>query len=283
MTDILILGDSSFLTNYLVRHLVSRGYEIDLLTDEKDSISEKGFIDHFVCDRNNENEMKRLLGDKNYSYIFDISGASKKDLEILFNVIDGSNLNRYIYCSSLAIYKQGSAEVDQSKSITDDKILETNGVNVVEVEKFIFELIKSKDLSATIFRPSYIYENSDSLDRDAYFAEAIMKGEEILVPNNTKAQFIHVDDVAKNLECAMFNDNDKRAYFLAHPTKYSWDDVVKLIGNTLNKPAITSVVSTDTLAKKPLFPFKTDSMDLDISNLRNNGFHSPMVLLHEKL
>ena len=83
MSEILLLGGTGFVSKACAKYLISRGYDIDILTRGKNKVDYDGFINHIICDRQNLDEMKKNLSDKNYSYILDFSGYKKKDIEII--------------------------------------------------------------------------------------------------------------------------------------------------------------------------------------------------------
>ncbi|MCF0149191.1 MAG: NAD-dependent epimerase/dehydratase family protein, partial [Clostridium sp.] len=106
MSDILLLGGTGFVSKACAKYLISRGYDIDILTRGFRKVDYDGFVNHIICDRKNLTEMKKNLQDKNYSYILDFSGYVKEDIEILFESIKNiKTLKRYVFCSSAAVYE----------------------------------------------------------------------------------------------------------------------------------------------------------------------------------
>ena len=154
----------------------------------------------------------------------------------------------------------------------------------MQAEHYINELIKNKGLHATIFRPSYIYGEGNDLYRECFFFDKIKNDEVILVPeDDVKVQFIHIQDLVKAFECAIYNDNDNRSYNLTSPDLYSWDEVIKSCASILNKEAKIKKIPLSNSEVRSYFPFRSTNFNLNIMDLRENGFHLPVIYLKEGL
>lgn len=77
------------------------------------------------------------------------------------------------------------------------------GLNKKEAEDFII----NSGVTYAIFRPTYIYGENNNLYRETYFFDRISNEKEIPMPfgNNTRTQFIHIDDLVRVFESAMNN------------------------------------------------------------------------------
>lgn len=285
MSEILLLGGTGFVSKACAKYLISRGYDIDILTRGKNKVDYDGFINHIICDRQNLDEMKKNLSDKNYSYILDFSGYKKKDIEILFKSINNiDSLKRYVFCSSGAVYALNDNHLTESSKIEPDNIWGNYAIDKLECENYIFDLIKNKNLHATIFRPSYIYGAGNNLYRESYFFDRILNNKVITIPDSdVKVQFINIIDVVKNFECAMYNDNDCRAYNLSTREDVTFEDFIKACGKTVGKDPIIKKVPLGDIDVRRDFPFRNINYCLDITNLRENGLHSPMYNLEQGL
>lgn len=282
MADILVLGGSGFVSEALAKYLIRRDYSIDILTRGLRNVNYDGYENHLICDRHNLEEMKSVLKDKNYSYIFDISGYEKQDIEILFNSLSNTNnLIKYVFCSSGAVYPDTNELLTEESPVDLNTVWGDYSINKYECEQYINELINTKNIRATILRPTYIYGEGNTHHRESYFFEKILNDEEIAVPDeDTKIQFIHIEDLVKDFECAMYNEFDCRVYNITHPVRYSFKELVEHCGKAVGK--------TPKIVLKPreeieFFPFRKYNYNLSIMRLRENGFHSPMYTLDEGL
>lgn len=193
-------------------------------------------------------------------------------------------MKRYIFCSSAAVY-------NNSRNITtEDSLLGVNNtwgeysLNKLEAEKYILNMTKINELKATIFRPSYIYGDGNNLYREAYFFDRITSSKVIPIPDDdVKVQFIHIEDLIKNFECAMYNPYDCRAYNLTSPKRFTWEEIINICGHIVGKKPLLKKVSLNNIDARSFFPFRSYDFNLDITALRENGFHSPMIYLEEGL
>ena len=249
MANILVLGGSGFVSESLSKYLIRRGYSIDILTRGKKRIAFDGYENHILCDRNNLEEMKKALKDNKYSYVFDISGYEKNQIEILFNALgDLNSLEKYIFCSSASIYGNCTDLTTEETNVDLNSIWGDYSRNKIECENFIMEKVNEGSLKATIFRPTYIYGEGNTLPRESYFFDKIIKDEVIEIPDeDTNIQFIHIEDLVKNFECAMYNKFDCRIYNLTHPMQYTFEEFINACAKAVEKPAKIKKQATEFL------------------------------------
>lgn len=284
MVKVLILGGSGFVSQALAKYLIKRGYETDILTRGIKEVNYLGFRNHIICDRKDRKSLKSSLKNKNYDVIFDISAYSKDDVEILFSCINPSSLKRYIFCSSAAVYIPTNRNIKEDADKGENSTWGIYGYNKLQAESYINELILKEDLHATIFRPTYIYGEGNDLYRECYFFDKLENEDIILVPDDdVKVQFIHIQDLVKAFECAIYNDNDRRAYNLTSPNLYSFEELINLCACILNKKANIKKVPISNLDVRSYFPFRNTNFNLNIKDLRENGFHLPVIYLKEGL
>lgn len=278
MLKILILGGSGFVSKALAKHLIKQGYSIDILTNNEKSIDYIGFNNNLICDRDSLRDLESAINNKNYNVIFDIDGYTKKHIKNVISCININDLKRYIFCSSASVYLASKSQ------LTEDSPTGISSNNKSEAENYIFELISKKNLPATIFRPTYIYGEENNHYRECYFFDSISKDNIITVPDdNILVQFIHIQDLVKVFECAIFNDNDKRAYNLSNPDCISWVDFINMCGKLMKRKAKIKLVSTNDNEVHSFFPFRSINYNLSIKNLRENGFHTPIIRLEDGL
>lgn len=104
MVDILVIGGTSFIGNSMTNYLINKGYTIDLIAKNEESVVCKGYRNILTCDRDDEMNLKNLLLDKSYDYILDIDSEMRQDVMHLLNASSEKNVRRYILCSSNEIY-----------------------------------------------------------------------------------------------------------------------------------------------------------------------------------
>ncbi|MEG2290873.1 MAG: NAD-dependent epimerase/dehydratase family protein [Clostridium sp.] len=282
MLNILILGGNGFVSKALAKHLIKQGYIVDILTNNDEPIDYIGFREHIICDRNYLTDLRKVIEPNAYDIILDITGYTKNHIKNIISCININNLKRYIFCSSASVYLDSKDELTEDSQTCNNSSI----YNKYEAENYIFNLIDKRNLHATIFRPSYIYGEENNHYRESYFFDRINEDKVIQVPDDTvSVQFIYIQDLVKVLECAIYNDNDKRAYNLTSPNRVSWIEFINTCGKIMNKTPKINLVSTsnsDTTINS-FFPFKSINYNLNIKDLRENGFHLPVIYLDEGL
>ncbi len=283
MKSILVMGGTTFVSRCLAKYLINQGYDVDILTRGLKIIDYGGFKNHLICDRKSQNELQKVLYGKQYEFIFDISAYKKEDVEILLASIDRSSLKKYIFCSSGAVYTETNDFVNESFEKGDNPNWGNYGTDKKEAEDFI---INSK-IPYIIFRPTYIYGENNNLYREAYFFDRIKESKVIPMPygNNTVTQFIHIEDLVKVFESAMFNEKVGRIYNVTNPNIISFEELILTCGKVLGIDPIIKRIDTMKikLDTRTYFPFRDVTYLLNTEKLINDDLHNPTISLEEGL
>lgn len=282
MESVLIMGGTTFVSSSLAEYLIGQGYEVDILTRGTKSINYDGFKEHLICDRRLKNEIQRVLKGKQYEFIFDISAYTKEDVEILLTSIDKSKLKKYIFCSSGAVYKPNNEIIKESFEKGENPNWGEYGLDKKEAEDFII----SSSIPYIILRPTYIYGENNNLYREVYFFDRIKANKAIPMPygNNTKTQFIHIDDLVRVFESAMHSEKSCKAYNVTNPDIVSWEELITTCGDVLGTmPIIKKIDTNQNLETRTYFPFRDVTYMLDIEELVEDNLYVPTISLKEGL
>lgn len=283
MKSILVMGGTTFVSSSLAKYLIGKGYDVDILTRGQKTIDYDGFKEHLICNRRSKDDMQRVLKGKGYEYIFDISAYTKEDAEILLTTVDTSNLKKYTFCSSGAVYKPSNDIIDEEFEKGENPNWGQYGLDKKGAEDFII----NSGVPYMIFRPTYIYGENNNLYREAHFFDRIKNKKAIPMPygNNTKTQFIHIDDLVRIFESAMLNENSCRIYNVTNPDIVSWEDLIAACGEAVGeKPIIKKIdVNKIKLITRKYFPFRDVTYMLNINRLINDGLYVPKISLKDGL
>lgn len=283
MNGILIMGGTEFVSSSLGKYLVNKGYQVDILTRGIKSIENYGFRKHIICNRKSFEGMEQALSNREYEYIFDISAYTREDVNIILKLINREKLKKYIFCSSGAVYKPSDELIEEDFEKGENPNWGKYGVDKKEAE----ECIINSGIPYVIFRPTYIYGEGNNLYREAYFFDRIKENKIIPIPygNNTKTQFIHIDDLVRVFESAMQNSNSCKIYNLTNPEIISWEDYIRACGVVMEKePAIKRIDKNIIKHEvRSYFPFRDVTYMLDIKRLINDGLYKPDISLKEGL
>lgn len=282
MKSILIMGGTTFVSSSLAKYLIGQGYYVDILTRGIKTVDYDGSKEHLICDRKSKDEMQRVLNGKQYEFIFDISAYTKEDVEILLTSIDSSKLKKYIFCSSGAVYKPSDEIVNESFEKGENPNWGEYGLDKKEAEDFV----KKSLIPYVIFRPTYIYGENNNLYRETYFFDRIKSNKVIPMPygNNTKTQFIHIDDLVRVFESTMHNEKSCKSYNVTNPDIVSWEELITACGDVLGTaPIIKKIDAKQNLESRTYFPFRDVTYMLDIEELVKDNLYVPTISLKEGL
>ena len=283
MANLLVMGGTNFVSSSLAKYLISKGYNVDILTRGIRKVDYTGYRNHMICDRKSLQELRRTLKGYRYDYVFDISAYSKEDVELLLNSLDLTNLKKYIFCSSGAVYKESNNILTESAETGFNPNWGPYGTIKLDAENFI---INTK-IPYIILRPTYIYGENSNLYREAYFFNRIINKKVIPIPwgNNTKTQFININDFVRICESAMNSNLTCRIYNVTHPDIVDWETLVLSCGKAINmEPTIKKVnVNNINLEARSYFPFRDVTYLLSIDKLIKDKLYVPTISLVEGL
>lgn len=290
-SEILVMGGTEFVGRAVAKYLISQGYIVDIFTRGMKHVDYDGVRDHIKGDRKLIDDLEKGLADKQYDFVFDISAYTKADVEKLVSVLDRNKIKRYVFCSSGAVYIPSDEIVSEDYSRGENPNWGAYGLNKKEAEDYLFGLYEKDKFPCTMFRPTYIYGEWNNLYRETYLFDRITKGLDIPIPEgNTTTQFIHINDVVKTFESALYCDTAVgQAYNITHPEIISWHDLVETAMETADSKIEIVKVSKSFMdnlnikISREFFPFRDVTYMLDIQKLKEDGLHSPTISIKEGL
>lgn len=283
MKKFLVVGGSDFIGAALSKHLISCGYNIDIMTNGRQKVNYKGYKNHIICDRNNIEVIKSKLKDKKYDFVFDMTAYSKEDVKNIVDSIYIESLKKYIVLSSGAVYKDTSKRPKEDWEKGENKNWGRYGIDKKEAEDYII----NSNIPYIILRPTYIYGQNNNLYREYYFFDSIISEKPILVPEgeDVVTNFIYIDDLVRVLESLIYKDNVREAYNVTNPQSISWRELIYTCGDIIGKTPIIKFVDKSKVKCEEIdyFPFKNIDFTLEIDKLIEHGLYIPNIFLREGL
>lgn len=210
---VLVLGGTYFVGKALIKKLLENGnYNITVLNRGTREHEVNSSISFIKADRKNSAEMKSVLRGKVFDAVFDISGYDAEDIEIAVNTLK-NNVNHYIFCSSVAVYKQPpqywplTEEHMKCLSLADDRY----GFNKQQAENILCRKQAKEQMNITIIRPTYIYGPYDYYKRELLIFERALAGLPVMVSGDGEniVQLGYVYDLA---DAMIKIANNEKAY-----------------------------------------------------------------------
>lgn len=200
MKKVLVFGGFGFLGYYLLKELLSRGYEV-VVADIKDNSEFKDVVHYLHCDISDQKQVDTVFQNQNYDIVYNLAGFANLDFSIKaplktmqLNIIGNmyileacvnANVKKFVYASSAyAMSNKGSFY----------------GISKLASEKIIEEYHEKYDLDFTILRYGSVYSERDydnnyiyNLVKKAVIENVIdHKGD-----GNELREYIHAGDAAK--------------------------------------------------------------------------------------
>ena len=284
--EILVMGGTEFVSSSIAKHLIEKGYEVDIFTRGKKGIRFEGVRNHLKGDRKSKEDLKAILTDKEYDFVFDISAYTKADVESLIDALNKKKLKRYIFCSSGAVYNGATELIKEEFPRGENAVWGIYGYDKKAAEDYLLEKWENEKLPMVIFRPTYIYGENNNLYRESFLFDRVTAGLPIPIPygNNTKTQFIHISDLVKVFESAMFCDKASgQAYNVTHSEIVTWEDWVKSGFNAASKTVEIKKVNMKEIDIKDreFFPFRDVTYYLATEKAEKDGLYTPKLNLKD--
>jgi len=103
----LVLGGTYFIGKVLTQKLLEAGnYEVTLLNRGTKEQEIKSLPINLVkADRTDTESMRKVLSNRIFDVVFDLSGYNERDVNLAVSVLKG-RVDQYIFCSSVAVCRQ---------------------------------------------------------------------------------------------------------------------------------------------------------------------------------
>ncbi|UZW14836.1 NAD-dependent epimerase/dehydratase family protein [Clostridium pasteurianum] len=283
---ILVMGGTEFVGSSLVKYLLNQNYTVDIFTRGIRPLKYSGVSNHYKGDRRIIRDLQKNIMDVKYDYVFDISAYKLIDVQNLLEVLNIKNLKKYIFCSSGSVYKPSTNFITEDFSKGYNEYWGDYGLDKLQIENYLFDLFKNNKLPIVIFRPTYIYGEENNLYRESYIFDRLKYNKDIPIPNSTsKVQFIHINDLVKIFENAMYNKNViGQAYNITYPDTIKWDELMstamKITNRYVNIKKIDSLLN---IKSRQYFPFRDCTYLLDINKSICHRLYKPKISLIEGL
>lgn len=200
MTEsILIMGGSYFIGKSVVKTFLDHGYDVTVLNRGTRDLPFQS-VHSLQSDRNDREQMKQTLAGQHFDYIVDVSGLNQLQMDILCDSIDFSQLKKFIFLSSSAVYNLDTLTVPfkETDPVAENSIWTFYGQNKIEAENYLSETLQNKNVDFIALRPPYVYGEDNYAPRESFIFEHIENEKPIILPEEgaSKLQFIHRDDLA---------------------------------------------------------------------------------------
>jgi|LGVF01.2.fsa_nt_gb nucleoside-diphosphate-sugar epimerase len=268
---ILVMGGTEFVSRNVAEHFINENYVVDIFTRGHREVPYKGYRKHIIGDRHVVEDLKQL---DSYDYIVDISAYTKIDVELLTNTVDTTELKRYIFCSSGAVYKPNSHLITEADDVGENHNWRKYGLDKLEAEQYL----ESSGLPYSIFRPTYIYGPNNNLYRESYFFDRLTTHQKVKYPNSSsETQFLHIHDLCLIIQSMLANKKSlNQAYNVTHDEVLDFKSILEVFEEVTGLVMEKECVNTNEQPiSRKYFPYRDVTYKLSIDKLRKHGLHVP--------
>lgn len=198
MTKILVLGGTRYLGKVIVNKILEgNSFEIATLSRSIEKIKGR----HFVCDRKNIDDLKKVLVRFCPNIIIDMINFDEEDSQGISELYERgflSELNHYIMVSSFFVYNHFDYDFFSEKKLTEN-------FNLSNIEGYTKRKIQSElklyssslmDIS-TILRLPFVFSSDDYSLRFQYLCELSSTKSKSFVEPSFKYSLVRKDDAAE--------------------------------------------------------------------------------------
>ena len=197
MIRILIIGGTRYLGKAIANQITKKKFEIATLSRSE----EKTEVKHFVCDRKNSCELKKVFINFSPNIILDMVNFDKGDSQSISELYEQgfiSELNHYIMISSFFVYNHFDYNLFAEKRLSEN-------LNLNDIEGYTKRKIQSElrlytsnlmDIT-TILRLPFVFSADDYSNRFQRLCELCLIGSEFIVEPSFKYSLVRKDDAAE--------------------------------------------------------------------------------------
>lgn len=196
MEKVLVLGGTYFVGYAITKKLLQEGYDVYLLN--RGTKNHDLEVKELCVDRRDKEALKNILEKEKFSYVVDVSGLNKEDVENAYYALKHMELKNYVFISSSAVYEpSGIIPIKEDFNRGHNLFWGQYGIDKIEAENFLREKFENENFKFVSLRPPYIYGEKNYVYRESYIFDRTKMKRPIIVPKgNTLIQFSHVEDVA---------------------------------------------------------------------------------------
>lgn len=273
MKKILVMGGSYFIGKSIVERLLKSGEEVTVLN--RGSRKAPSSTHQLICDRNDREQMRRVLQGHTFDAVIDVCGLNRTQMEILCESLDPSNLSHFVFVSSSAVYAADKLSIPFSETdlLGENFYWKKYGSNKIEAETYLTSRFSRTDTALFLLRPPYVYGENNYAQRESFVFEHILTDRPLLVPaSNPRLQFLYAPDLSEIVEALLtsslhgvniFNVGNSTA-----PTAKEW---VECCCSACGKSAeiILYDYRKDGRFVRDFFPFYDYSNVLDVTKIKS--------------
>ena len=255
---ILFIGGTGTISTAISRKLLAEGHDLYLVNrgNRNDVLGDYPNLHSIVCDVNDEEALKKAIGDMHFDSVCDFIGFVPAQVERDYRVFKGKT-NQYMYISSASAYaKPVNGYIITEGTTLANKYWEYSR-NKILCEQFLMKMYQEEDFPVTIIRPSHTYDERNVPmgvhgDKGSYqVIKRMLEGKPVIVHGDGTSLW-HMtfnEDFAKGFVGLINNPHAiGEAFQITNDETLTWNQIFQVIAKKLGVEYKPYYVASDYLA-----------------------------------
>ncbi len=258
--NVLVLGGSGVISRAIVNLLLEKKHTVAVFNRGSRTLPYNGKVRQITGDRLDREDFESRMQQESFDAVIDMICFNEADARSTVAAFK-DNSGQIIICSSVAAYKRpyrSVPTVESSESLFDDPSFEY-AWNKAQVEHYLGEEFRSRQLPVTIIRPSLTYgpgaANVGVLRQNYGIIDRIRKGKPLVMfgDGSTPWSFTFAPDLAKAFVGVIGHPQTfGQAYHACSEERCRWEDLYLEFGRVLGiEPRIVHISSELLVAANP--------------------------------
>jgi 2'-hydroxyisoflavone reductase len=199
--NVLVIGGTQFIGRAIVESLLRRGHEVAVL-HRRDYHDLGPRVRNLQANRADIERVRSLIQSERFNAVFDLAydwqkGTSADHVEASARACT-TDLERYVFMSSIAVYGPGLDHREDAALVPDDYPNPYAQQKAVS-ERRLFGMHAESGFPVTTFRPPFVHGPRQPFYREQFFWDRLVDGRPIILPDAGEApmQWAFVSDVAE--------------------------------------------------------------------------------------
>lgn len=281
---ILFIGGTGTISTAISKKLAERGDELYLINRGTRNNILPDNVNFIHADINNEEDVAAKIKNMYFDTVCDFIGFVPEHLERDFRLFNGKT-RQFMYISSASAYHKPVADYRITEATTLANPYWEYSRNKIACEEFLMKMYRENGFPVTIIRPSHTYDERSvplgvhGKNGSWQVIKRIMEEKPVIIHGDGTSLWTltHNTDFAEGFIGLMGNPHAiGEAFQITSDESLTWNQIYKIIADTLGKELKPYYVSSDFLAEVSDYDFtgsltgdKSNSVIFDNTKLKN--------------
>lgn len=252
---VLFIGGTGTISMAVSRQLLEEGHELYLINRGNRTGALPEGAHSLIADIENEDEVRKLLGDRKFDVVADFIAFEKRQLERDYRLFKGK-CSQFIYISSASAYQKPLSNYRITEGTPLSNPYWEYSRNKIAGEEYLMGLYREEGFPVTIVRPSHTYDERSvplgvhGKNGSYQVIKRMLEGKPVIIHGDGTSLWTitHNSDFARGFIGLMNNIHAiGEAVQITSDESVTWNQVYETIARTLGVPLSAVHVSSEFL------------------------------------